>query len=132
MFFLVRIIILLVKFLKNRRKIGNKSFGGCSKITNQKPLLCPALKRLKWKWYYFLKFRIIPFFQLENEKKYMITNGDENDTSLLFFPESKVNIKKYSLEMNYHFLRKIQKVMLTQVKKIRNELITKTLDSHRV
>lgn len=62
----------------------------------------------------------------------MITNGDENDTSLLFFPESKVNIKKYSLEMNYHFLRKIQKVMLTQVKKIRNELITKTLDSHRV
>ena len=61
----------------------------------------------------------------------MITNGDENDTSLLFFPESKVKLK-ILLEMNYHFLRKIQKVMLTQVKKIRNELIMKTLVSHQV
>lgn len=56
----------------------------------------------------------------------MITNGDENDTSLLFFPESKVYIFYPWNEINPDNFRKIPKVIQTSQKNTQKELIMKT------
>lgn len=55
----------------------------------------------------------------------MITNGEENTHSLLFFPESKV-FKKYNI-LNLYSIRKTQKHTLNATRKIQKESIMKIL-----